>query len=982
MPAKTTNNAHGTLAGDINNSVTTINLSSGQGAKFPSLSAGEYFYGTLIAVDNTTEIVKVTARSSDALTVTRAQDNTSASAFSTGDRFELRPTAALFNEFVQKTGDSTIDGSLTVDLITINGNEIDLASGDLIVDAPNDIYLNADGGQVFFQDGSSIIGILSNENSGDFGLVSYAQDKDLILRGNDGGSYINALTLDMSEAGKAIFNAGAEINGGILDIKNDGSQSEVRLYCESNNAHYASLKAPAHADFSGNITLTLPATTGTLISTANSNTPATTTSSGDADFVLVDDGGVMKKITPANLGIGGSGSVTVQDEGSALATEATTFNFVGAGVVASGTGAVKTITISGGGSGGALTDQTWGASLDSDSANESKLWFKNDHYNIVIGTGGTVAEPASSLDETGNAINNIFIGRNAGAAATTAVYSVFIGSFAGENITTGASNTFIGYQAGDAVQTGHSRATFVGYQAGYDAEGTGNENITSVGYQAGYRARNGSTSIGAYAGSNRYYGTGGAYQTTSLGAVAGGNYYSYYRSYDVDVGYYAGYDNRQGDHSIHIGFYADGLSTDVDNCVTIGSGAKVAGNSVSIGYQSQNSGNSGSIDMVSIGYRAGYDMDGGDNAVFIGYQAGYGGGTADNNIAIGRGALYNITSGGSNVCVGYQALNALTEGDHNVTIGHTAGDAITTGSYNVCVGSVSDVITATKEKGIAVGYHADVITQGTAVGYAAHSSAHTSAFGATSIGYNAGNDTRNNYNTYVGWEAGKGSAGDENVGIGKSAIDSMSSSADYNTAVGSNSMNVDGGSVSGSSNSALGYFAGSRLDSGNDNTAVGANAMGGATDLTGSNNTCIGHDAIPSAASVSNEITLGDSNVATLRCQVTSITALSDQRDKTAIEDLDLGLKFINAMKPRKFTWNRRDGKWGGKKEIGFIAQELHEVEMDFSSTERTRLVSHENPSRLEAQPMNTYPILVKAIQELSAKVDSLQAEITKLKGA
>ena len=49
------------------------------------------------------------------------------------------------------------------------------------------------------------------------------------------------------------------------------------------------------------------------------------------------------------------------------------------------------------------------------------------------------------------------------------------------------------------------------------------------------------------------------------------------------------------------------------------------------------------------------------------------------------------------------------------------------------------------------------------------------------------------------------------------------------------------------------------------------------------------------------------------------------------------------------------------KKRTRFIAQELHELEMDFSSTERTRLVSYENPSRLEAQPMNTYPILVKS---------------------
>ena len=48
------------------------------------------------------------------------------------------------------------------------------------------------------------------------------------------------------------------ISSGILGIKNTGAQSELRLYCESSNAHYASLKAPAHADFSGNLTYTLP----------------------------------------------------------------------------------------------------------------------------------------------------------------------------------------------------------------------------------------------------------------------------------------------------------------------------------------------------------------------------------------------------------------------------------------------------------------------------------------------------------------------------------------------------------------------------------------------------------------------------------------------------------------------------------------------------------------------------------------------------
>ena len=111
-------------------------------------------------------------------------------------------------------------------------------------------------------------------------------------------------------AEKAVFlNASdhLETEGGVIALKNGGTQSEVRLYCESSNAHYAALKAPAHADFAGDVTSTLPSVTGTLIGTANADAPATTTSSSDADHVLVNDNGVLKKITPSNLGIGGGG---------------------------------------------------------------------------------------------------------------------------------------------------------------------------------------------------------------------------------------------------------------------------------------------------------------------------------------------------------------------------------------------------------------------------------------------------------------------------------------------------------------------------------------------------------------------------------------------------------------------------------------------------------------------------------------------------
>ena len=52
------------------------------------------------------------------------------------------------------------------------------------------------------------------------------------------------------------------ISSGIVGIKNQGSQSEVRLYCEASNAHYASIKAPPHSGFSGNVTFTMPGTAG------------------------------------------------------------------------------------------------------------------------------------------------------------------------------------------------------------------------------------------------------------------------------------------------------------------------------------------------------------------------------------------------------------------------------------------------------------------------------------------------------------------------------------------------------------------------------------------------------------------------------------------------------------------------------------------------------------------------------------------------
>lgn len=124
MSVKFANNAFGTLNAGINNSATSLTLSSGQGARFPSLGSGEYFYATLIDTSNNLEVVKCTARSTDVLTVTRAQESTTARAFAIGDRVELRVTAqGLIDLGASSTLDADASPSLSANL-DLNSNDI------------------------------------------------------------------------------------------------------------------------------------------------------------------------------------------------------------------------------------------------------------------------------------------------------------------------------------------------------------------------------------------------------------------------------------------------------------------------------------------------------------------------------------------------------------------------------------------------------------------------------------------------------------------------------------------------------------------------------------------------------------------------------------------------------------------------------------------------------------------------------------------
>ena len=98
MGLKLKNDAVSRLASNISSSDTSILLTPGSGVLFPILSSGDYFPATLIKVDGSHEIVKVTARSTDTLTVVRSQEGTAAQAFNANDKIELRLTAGTLTD--------------------------------------------------------------------------------------------------------------------------------------------------------------------------------------------------------------------------------------------------------------------------------------------------------------------------------------------------------------------------------------------------------------------------------------------------------------------------------------------------------------------------------------------------------------------------------------------------------------------------------------------------------------------------------------------------------------------------------------------------------------------------------------------------------------------------------------------------------------------------------------------------------------------
>ena len=384
-----------------------------------------------------------------------------------------------------------------------------------------------------------------------------------------------------------------------------------------------------------------------------------------------------------------------------------------------------------------------------------------------------------------------------------------------------------------------------------------------------------------------------------------------------------------------------------------------AGNyNVALGTQALHSSTGGVQSNVAIGYQALMTNDGaynvalGDNALS---------GTGSFNIGLGRQAGHQINGAQYNVLLGYQPAFNMTDIGHSVAIGYQALYSISDGLMFSGTGNTYGHI--------AIGYNSQKYFQGVdqngkpniAMGvFSLENNVQEGAniaIGNGALRYLGKGMTLSNYTGGFGNIA----IGDETLKGGHTGSWNTSDTfrGNYNTAVGYQSMILLKGFAA-SSNSAFGRQAGDNI-------------------TTGSNNTCIGAGSDASSATVSNEITLGDSNVSSLRCNVQTISSLSDARDKTDIVDIPTGLDFLNDLRPVKFKWQTRDGNGkDGSISAGFLAQDLQKIQKD-SSAEFLNLVMDNNPDRLEAREGQLIPVLVKAIQELSAKNDALEARIKTL---
>ena len=253
---------------------------------------------------------------------------------------------------------------------------------------------------------------------------------------------------------------GVQISQGAISIKNGGTQSYIDFYCESSNAHYARLQAPAHAAFGGNITLTLPATTGTLALTSGDITGNAATATAlatartihgvsfdgtaniDLTEVIQDTVGAMVTgNTESNI------TVTYEDSDGTL-----DFSVTGGGSVSE---AFKTISVSG-------QDD-----VVADAAADTLTLVAGSNMTITTSASGdTITFASSGSGGSQNLFSTIAVSGQSNVVADSTTDTLTLVAGSGMTITTDASGdsiTFASSGSGGSGSTSEfAKNTFTG----------------------------------------------------------------------------------------------------------------------------------------------------------------------------------------------------------------------------------------------------------------------------------------------------------------------------------------------------------------------------------------------------------------------------------------------------------------------------------------------------------------------------------------
>ena len=388
------------------------------------------------------------------------------------------------------------------------------------------------------------------------------------------------------------------------------------------------------------------------------------------------------------------------------------------------------------------------------------------------------------------------------------------------------------------------------------------------------------------------------------------------------------------------------------------------------------------------------------------------------NLGLGYLALNPAATGQGNTALGTFALSASTNSNYNTAVGFQALYSNTSGSYNTAMGTVALLANKTGQFNVASGYKAlfnNIDGSGnTAIGSVALQE-NTSGHDNTALGTNTLNvNTTGNYNTAAGAGAlqkntsGNGNTalghnseafnttGYANVGVGEDALGANIDGHD-NVALGSASLSSN---TSGSGNMASGNLALQINTTGSSNTASGLLAL--RYNTTGSLNTALGYDAGPSAANPNltnstaiganavangnNQIVLGDNNISALRCNVQTISTLSDKRIKEDISANVPGLSFITRLTPVTYHVNKtKEAKLVGYSltnisedkvlHSGFLAQDVEVAAK--AAGYNFEGVRREEGGKYYTVGYTLFVVpLVQAVKDLNAEVNQLKAEL------